>query len=465
MTYLKVVEVDKSIVILSLALSFFGCYCAINICEQFRLCLREKSKILPRCFIMILMAVSIGGVAIFSMHFIGMAAVKMEDPNGNRVDIRYRIDLTIVSLVVVIFLSYCGIYICSKDHAFTMDRIDTLDQFVRATSVMSISELKLMKSSSYVLMTALFQSLHRLIIGGIITALGACACHFFGMSAVVSDGMIEWQAGLVAAAVIIALISSIVAYWILFRLLALFPRLEVLRLTSSFLAAIAFSGMHYVGVTSARFVYIEGKHRSLIAKYPTVRQDVAMLWAIVLSVLFLLGCFILITADLRAWYYNNSDTLRSTDNLMFTLENDRRERMAIETMAKKYKDIRPSYEYYSPPLAIVSSTIKSNQRSSSPATSARSVRNIIVPPPPIDGSSNKSVRVAPYPNSKTLARVPEKVSSEAKSGSSRSNNSKGSVSIRGGSVSVRTPAGVLFLGEQRSAQKEQGLSSERAPNV
>jgi hypothetical protein len=35
--------------------------------------------------------------------------------------------------------------------------------------------------------------------------------------------------GIVAAAVIIAIIASIVAYWILFRLLALFPRLELLR--------------------------------------------------------------------------------------------------------------------------------------------------------------------------------------------------------------------------------------------
>jgi hypothetical protein len=104
------------------------------------------------------------------------------------------------------------------------------------------------------------------------------------------------------------------------RLLALFPRLEVLRLASSFLAAIAFSGMHYVGVISGRFIYTEGKHDALMSKYPTVRQDVAMLWAIVLSVLFLLGCFILITADLRAWYYNNAETLRGTDSLVFTLE-------------------------------------------------------------------------------------------------------------------------------------------------
>jgi NO-binding membrane sensor protein with MHYT domain len=74
-------------------------------------------------------------------------------------------------------------------------RIDTLDQFVRSTSIMSISELKLMRSSSHVLITALFRSLHRLIIGGIITALGVCACHFIGMASVVSDGMIEWQAG------------------------------------------------------------------------------------------------------------------------------------------------------------------------------------------------------------------------------------------------------------------------------
>jgi hypothetical protein len=32
------------------------------------------------------------------------------------------------------------------------------------------------------------------------------------------------------------------------------------------------------------------------------------------------GCFILITADLRAWYYNNSDTLRGTDHIMYSIE-------------------------------------------------------------------------------------------------------------------------------------------------
>jgi hypothetical protein len=64
---------------------------------------------------------------------------------------------------------------------------------------------------------------------------------------------------MVAAAVIIALIASIVAYWILFRLLALFPRLEVLRFTSSFVAAIAFSGMNthvYIYMYTYAHIYI-----------------------------------------------------------------------------------------------------------------------------------------------------------------------------------------------------------------
>jgi NO-binding membrane sensor protein with MHYT domain len=55
--------------------------------------------------------------------------------------------------------------------------------------------MKLMKSSSYVLMSALFRSLHRLVIGGVITALGALACHFIGMASVVNDGLIEWNDG------------------------------------------------------------------------------------------------------------------------------------------------------------------------------------------------------------------------------------------------------------------------------
>jgi hypothetical protein len=61
MTYLRQ-EKNPEYVLLSLAFAFLGSLCAINICDQFRLSLREKSKFLSRQALAILMAMSIGTI-------------------------------------------------------------------------------------------------------------------------------------------------------------------------------------------------------------------------------------------------------------------------------------------------------------------------------------------------------------------------------------------------------------------
>ena len=67
-------------VALSFGLAFVGAYVGIHLCEQFRLGSREnQSKLLSRQMLLVLMACSIGGVAIWSMHFVGMAAVSFQD--------------------------------------------------------------------------------------------------------------------------------------------------------------------------------------------------------------------------------------------------------------------------------------------------------------------------------------------------------------------------------------------------
>jgi NO-binding membrane sensor protein with MHYT domain len=67
------------------------------------------------------------------------------------------------------------------------------------------------------------------------------------MEAMVLDADVEYDSGLVFVSTVISLIAATAAYWILFRLLALYPQVEVLRLISSVIAAIAVNGMHYTG--------------------------------------------------------------------------------------------------------------------------------------------------------------------------------------------------------------------------
>ena len=236
-------------VALSFGLAFVGAYVAIHICEQFRLSSREnQSKILSRRMLLVLMACSIGGVAIWSMHFVGMAAVSFQDGDGNDLPLRYRYDLTLVSLVVVIVMAYIGILICSRDDVFLIDKIDTIDAFIEDTKKMSISEIRTLKINPMkITFLALTKNVMTLIYGGVITAAGVCIMHYIGMQAIVLDARIEWNYGVVAASVLIAIVAATAAYWILFRLLALYPQIEMLRLASSIVAAVAVNGMHYTG--------------------------------------------------------------------------------------------------------------------------------------------------------------------------------------------------------------------------
>jgi NO-binding membrane sensor protein with MHYT domain len=200
-------------IVISFGIAFAGAYCGINLAEQFRLCTKKnRSKILPRRAFMMLMSFTIGGVTIWGMHFVGMSSVSFIDQYGHHIPIRYRLDLTLISLVVAVILCYIGIYICSKDAAFTIDNVDAVDAFIEQASKLSISEIRNISNKNCLLLSALFNEMHKLLLGGLITGAGVCIMHYIGMMAIILENLdqtieIEWEAGIVVASVIIAIVS------------------------------------------------------------------------------------------------------------------------------------------------------------------------------------------------------------------------------------------------------------------
>ena len=329
---------------LSFWISFAGAYCGINTCEQFRLSSKEKSKLLSRRFLMLLMAISIGGVAIWSMHFVGMSSIAFEDSNGNHVPVRYRKDLTALSLIVVTILCYAGIYVCSKDSAFVIEKVDTMEEFVRNAGQMSIAEMKSMHSATYIMLLALFKDIHRLVIGGFITAIGVCVMHYLGIAATVTDARIEYDIGIVAASVLIAIIAATAGYWILFRLLALYPHVEFLRVISSFIVAVAVNGMHYTGMAATRYIYVQG-FADTIPISDTVSSEGAVIGSIVSSISFVLVILLVTTADLRAWFYLNSRAVRAADELVKSLASTENPLPPVREALRKYLSIRKKQQF------------------------------------------------------------------------------------------------------------------------
>ena len=62
--------------------------------------------------------------------------------------------------------------------------------------------------------------------------------------------------GIVAASVLIALIACTAAFWILYRLLSLYPHMETLRIASAVVMTIAVCGMHYTGMIALLIIVV-----------------------------------------------------------------------------------------------------------------------------------------------------------------------------------------------------------------
>lgn len=303
---------NPAIVLGTLTIAFFGSYACITLYEQYRLCSKiNKPKLMHPYVLLLLMAVSIGGIAIWCMHFVAMAGVMFyREDNHERVFVRYRVDLTIASLIIVIFLSYLGLYVCTIDKAFVHDQAEVIDTYVEDIRMKTIQEIKAIESKRQLLTKSLLKNLKFFVLGGVIVASGVCVMHYIGMNAMVFDGYIQWNYGIVSASVIIAVVAGSAALWILFRLLALFPEIELIRFASAVTMAVAVNGMHYTGMAAGNFIYDPDAHHSSSS---TVDQYTATIIALVSATLFLWITFILASADLRVWYYHLAFVVREAD--------------------------------------------------------------------------------------------------------------------------------------------------------
>ena len=290
-------------ILLSIGIAFLGSYATVTTYEQFRLSSKvNKSKVFNSSFLLVLTAVCLGGVTIWAMHFIGMNSVILVNPETNEiVTIEFKILQTIVSLVVVLILAYVGLYISSRNKVFTKDKTDAIEQFIRDARDLTIKEIRTMRSKYDLLISLLTEDLKSLVIGGVIGAAGVCIMHYVGMDGVVFEGYIEWDGGIIFASVLIAVIAATAGFWILFRLLSLFPYVELLRGACAVIITVAVNGMHYTGMAAASYVYVPGKNMDISAT-ELIDQSTAMYGALLASIVVVSFVFILAVADLRTWY-------------------------------------------------------------------------------------------------------------------------------------------------------------------
>ncbi|MCS2148203.1 putative bifunctional diguanylate cyclase/phosphodiesterase [Scandinavium manionii] len=148
------------------------------------------------------------GIGIWSMHFIGMLAMKMP------MMMHYDFAITAVSLLVAVVAATLSINIAVNGNVLSLKRL--------------------------CLATAILSS-------------GVVVMHYVGMAALMMHDNIRWNYGLVALSIIIAIVASGVGLWLAFSLRLNSKGALINRMTAAVVMGIAIAAMHYTGMSAAEF--------------------------------------------------------------------------------------------------------------------------------------------------------------------------------------------------------------------
>jgi NO-binding membrane sensor protein with MHYT domain len=180
--------------VLSVLGSMLGLTCALR--------QRTATTRRGRIWWLVMGSVSLGGTAIWSMHFVGMLGFGVVGTA-----IRYNIGLTVASAIIAIVAVGLGLSITTLGGG-------------RGRNV-------------------------RVVAGGVIAGLGIAAMHYIGIAAMRLNGDIEYGKVRVALSVVIALVAATVALW-----LAITVRRPLTVFAAALIMGVAVNGMHFTGMSA-----------------------------------------------------------------------------------------------------------------------------------------------------------------------------------------------------------------------
>ncbi|HET6478560.1 MAG TPA: MHYT domain-containing protein [Actinoplanes sp.] len=179
--------------VLSVLGSMLGLTCAVRF--------RAATERGERIWWLVLASLSIGGTAIWSMHFVAMMGFSVDGT-----PIRYDVGLTVASAILAVIAVGLGLAIA------------------------------LMGSGAKNL---------RIVTGGVIAGLGVAAMHYTGMAAMNLHGDVSYGMDMVGLSIGIAVVAAAVALW-----LAVTVRRRLVIFVAALVMGVAVNGMHFTGMTA-----------------------------------------------------------------------------------------------------------------------------------------------------------------------------------------------------------------------
>lgn len=149
---------------------------------------------------LVLGAVSIGGTGVWVMHFIAMLGFRVAG-----MEIRYDVNLTLLSALIAIVVVGVGIFIVGYGGS-------------RPAALLG---------------------------GGLVTGLGVASMHYMGMGAMSMSGHVDYDPLIVGASILIAVVAATVALWFTLRVKG-----HWVTAGAALIMGVAVSGMHYTGMAA-----------------------------------------------------------------------------------------------------------------------------------------------------------------------------------------------------------------------
>ncbi len=189
---------DPLLVLLSFAFAVIGSFVALTAAGRVN---RQGGR--QSLSNVLTVGVALGGIGVWSMHFIGMLALDMD------VGSSYSMVETFTSLLVVIVATSWTVSFAARSP----------------------------------------DDLPRLVMAGFLLGMSVVVMHYLGMFGLKINGYIRWDYGVVVLSMVIAVVAATAALWLAFNSPTL-PR----RIAASLAMGVAVCAMHYTGMFAAEFV-------------------------------------------------------------------------------------------------------------------------------------------------------------------------------------------------------------------
>ncbi len=189
---------ELSLVALSFVIAAIGAFVALTASARIIGARRRISL-----FNALAAGLALGGIGVWSMHFIGMLALRVG------MGISYSLPETVVSLLAAVGGSTAALLWVARDPG----------------------------------------RVHRILGAGLLLGLGVVVMHYLGMAGMRFAGFIEWSWPTIALSALIAVVAATAALWLAFSVRQLGA-----RIVAALVMATAVCAMHYTGMEAAGFI-------------------------------------------------------------------------------------------------------------------------------------------------------------------------------------------------------------------